>query len=135
MDCYRATNNKYTSCPALMSDGRGFTDYRSSRQVNDSLRNDMDIISSHNFREFLIRNSDKFIETDRKNAHLMNGSSKCVTPYDHGTMLSEKFLQTCDKKGCSLVLNNKGGLGVGSYSTDIGKCNLHFKNSESSCTK
>ena len=71
MDCYRATNNKYKSCPALMSDGRGFTDYRSNRQVNDSLRSDMNIISSHNFREFLIRHSDKLLETERKNANLI----------------------------------------------------------------
>jgi len=135
MDCYRATNNKYKSCPALMSDGRGFTDYRSSRQVNDSLRSDMDIINSHNFRETLIRNSDKFIETDRKNAHLMNGSNQCMTPYDQGTMLSEKFIQKCDKNICSLVLNNKDGLGVGRHSGDAGKCNLRFKNRESSCSK
>lgn len=135
MDCYRATNNKYKSCPALMSDGRGFTDYRSNRQVNDSLRSDMNIISSHNFREFLIRHSDKLLETERKNANLMSGCNQCVKPYDQGTMLTEKFIQKCDKNTCSLVLNNKDGLGVGRHSGDAGKCNLRFKNRESSCSK
>ena len=135
MDCYIATNNKYKSCPALMSDGRGFTDYRSNRQVNDSLRSDMNIISSHNFREFLIRHSDKLLETERKNANLMSGCNQCVKPYDQGTMLTEKFIQKCDKNTCSLVLNNKDGLGVGRHSGDAGKCNLRFKNRESSCSK
>lgn len=132
MNCYRATNNKYKSCPALMSDGRGFTDYRSSRQANDSLRSEMDIINSHNFREFLIQNSDKLIQTDRKNANLINGSSQCATP---GTMLPEKFLQKCDKKICSLVLHNKDGLGVGRYTDNVSKCDVRFKNRESSCSK
>ena len=135
MDCYRATNNKYKSCPALMSDGRGFTDYRSTRAANDALRSDMDIISSHNFREFLIRHSDKLIATDRKNANLMNGSSQCVQPYNQGTMLPEQFIQRCNKKTCSRVLHDKEGLGVGRHSDSAGDCNVGFKNRVSSCSK
>ena len=30
----KVTNNKYQNCPALMSDGRQFTDYRSNSQIN-----------------------------------------------------------------------------------------------------
>ena len=32
MACDRATNNRYFDCPALMSDGRAFTDYRPKGQ-------------------------------------------------------------------------------------------------------
>ena len=133
MDCYRATNNKYFSCPALMSDGRGFTDYRSVRQSNNSLRSNMNIINSHNFREFLIKHTDKLIESDRKNSNLMNGCSECVTPYNQGTMLPEKYIQKCDNKTCSYILNAENGIGIGRYS-DLSECNLQFKNSVSKCS-
>ena len=34
-NCNKTSNNKYFDCPALMSDGRVFTDYRPSSYVND----------------------------------------------------------------------------------------------------
>ena len=133
MSCYRATNNKYKSSPALMADGRGFTDYRSSRQTNDMLRSDMNVINSHNYRAFLIKNTDKLLETDRINANLMNGSTKCVSPYNQGTMLPEKFIQTCDKKSCTYILNNENGVGTGRYYNTSTDCNLEFSNKDSKC--
>lgn len=112
MSCYRATNNKYLTCPALMADGRNFTDYRSSRQANDSLRSEMNIISSHNYREFLIKNTDKLLQTDRENAESTNA---CVN-YDEDeykiTSLPEQHIQICDKHSCQTNLNQASGLGV-----------------------
>ena len=112
MSCYRATNNKYNTCPALMADGRSFTDYRSSRQANDSLRSEMNIISSHNYREFLIKNTDKLLNTDRENAE---GVNACVN-YDDDeykqTALPNQYIQMCDKHSCQTNLNESVGLGV-----------------------
>ena len=34
MNPTRIPNNKYLNCPALMSDGRQFTDYRANSKVN-----------------------------------------------------------------------------------------------------
>ena len=37
-NCNKTSNNKYFNCPAKMSDGRHFTDYRPSCYVNNLLR-------------------------------------------------------------------------------------------------
>ena len=38
MNCNKTSNNKYFDCPALMSDGRIMTDYRSATTLNDMIR-------------------------------------------------------------------------------------------------
>ena len=37
-NCNTASNNKHLDCPAIMSDGRTFTDYRPSSTVDDMIR-------------------------------------------------------------------------------------------------
>ena len=46
MNCNKTSNNKYFDCPALMSDGRIMTDYRSSTTLNDMIRLNNDTKSS-----------------------------------------------------------------------------------------
>jgi len=134
MDCYRATNNKYFDCPALMSDGRSFTDYRSSRQATNSLRSEMNIINSHNLREFLIKNTDKLIQNERQNSIDVHSCGSCERPYNVGTMLPEKYTQTCDKYKCKVELTNKNGIGLGrAYSDNRFDCNIEFNSQQSSC--
>ena len=60
--CQKTSNNKYFNCPALMSDGRIFTDYRSSTIVNEDLMKVTDINSSYKYRQFLINNGDNIIK-------------------------------------------------------------------------
>ena len=45
-----------TGCPFLMSDGRAFTDYRSSAYLNDELRMQGNVGNSYEFRQYLINN-------------------------------------------------------------------------------
>ena len=55
--CFKTSNNKYFDCPALMSDGRAFTDYRPSNYVNDMIRINNKVYDSYNYRQFLINNA------------------------------------------------------------------------------
>ena len=60
--CEKTSNNKYFNCPALMSDGRIFTDYRSSTKVNEDLMKITDINNSYKYRQFLIDNGQNIID-------------------------------------------------------------------------
>lgn len=52
--CNHTSNNKYFNCPALMADGRVFTDYRPSGYVNDLIRIQNGLTNSYDYRQFLI---------------------------------------------------------------------------------
>ena len=45
--CLKTSNNKYFDCPALMSDGRTFTDYRPSNYVNDLIKTTKGVYDSY----------------------------------------------------------------------------------------
>ena len=44
-NCYRASDNKYNDSPVRMADGRHFTDYRPSCDLNNVIKRDNNIIS------------------------------------------------------------------------------------------
>jgi len=52
--CNKTSNNKYFDCPARMDDGRIFTDYRPSSSVDDMIRYSNNVMSSYEYRQFLI---------------------------------------------------------------------------------
>ena len=55
--CYKTSNNKYFNAPPLMSDGRHFTDYRSSCVANAMIHVNNKLTNSYDFRTYLIRNA------------------------------------------------------------------------------
>jgi hypothetical protein len=61
----RTPNNKYPNCSALMDDGRAFTDYRSTCVVNNMLRTQNKIKNSYEYRQFLINNGTKIMNSIR----------------------------------------------------------------------
>lgn len=63
--CSRTVNNKYYNNPAIMSDGRAFTDYRSSREVNEMLAMRNNVQPSTLYQQFLIKNGAEFIDKYR----------------------------------------------------------------------
>jgi hypothetical protein len=65
-ECTKIPNNRFTKCPALMSDSRTFTDYRSSCYVNALLQNKNNIQSSDEYRTFLTNNGVKILESSSK---------------------------------------------------------------------
>ena len=61
MSCHKISNNKYFDCPALMSDGRQFTDYRPSCDMNNMYRVKNGIPNSFQYRIFVTNNAEKIM--------------------------------------------------------------------------
>jgi hypothetical protein len=110
MSCENNVNdNKFYSCPARMSDGRAFTDYRPRCAINyESLP---EPLSSFDFRQYLIHNADKVMDATRYDTYKRNHCSPCLS--DPGTMLPEQNIQVCDGRKCAFPVNDPNGLGVG----------------------
>jgi hypothetical protein len=120
--CYKSTNNKYFNCPPRMADGRHFTDYRPHCDVNNLVASNNNLVSSYDYRQYMIQNSEKLMDLNRSYATMMNSCGPCVQPYEQGTMLPEQSRVECDKNVCASSLNVLNGLGQGrTYSkTDCG---------------
>lgn len=68
-------NNK--DCPALMSDGRLATDYRSSCIVHNLISRHNGIRNSNEQRLFLQRNADALMEMNLSHFHKKAGCNSC----------------------------------------------------------
>jgi len=77
MSCNKTSNNKFFDCPALMSDGRTFTDYRPSSYVNNLIRVNNQVYSSYDYRQFLIHNAKSLMAANNKYMDLKNGCQSC----------------------------------------------------------
>ncbi len=78
----RTVNNKFKTSPAIMNDGRSFTDYRPACYVDSMIANNNKISGSNEYREFLIQNglhlmrvNDMYIE-DKMEHRNCNQTSK-----------------------------------------------------------
>ncbi len=60
-NCNKTSNNKYFECPARMSDGRIFTDYRGAVHVDDLIRYTNKITSNYDYRMFLTHNAEQIM--------------------------------------------------------------------------
>ncbi len=65
----RTVNNRFQTSPAIMNDGRSFTDYRPACYVDAMIANANKLHGSNDYREFLIKNglhlmkvNDKYLE-------------------------------------------------------------------------
>tara|TARA_A100001015_G_C15016562_1_gene725816 strand:- start:1627 stop:2100 length:474 start_codon:yes stop_codon:yes gene_type:complete len=76
-NCFKVSNNKFFNCPALMSDGRAFTDYRSSCYINTNLLNKNDFNSSYQYRQWLIHNAVKLMNNNNAYNNRLNGCAPC----------------------------------------------------------
>ena len=77
MNSTKIQNNKFKDCPALMSDGRQFTDYRSNTIANSTLMSDLDINTSFDYRNRLTEDANAVILDNRDLAVDRNGCSSC----------------------------------------------------------
>jgi hypothetical protein len=124
MSCYKTSNNKHFNSTALMSDGRPFTDYRPSYEVNNSMIKNNDIKNVHDYRMFLMNNATKIMDSNDKYIHMKNGYGNCKEPYEYGTMLPEKTRIVCDQFKCNEVLVDENGLGQGRQYSTVGENSL-----------
>lgn len=75
--CFKVSNNKFFNCPALMSDGRTFTDYRANCYVNNTLLSTNNINSSFQYRQWLIQNATKLMNNNKDYNKKLNGCQTC----------------------------------------------------------
>lgn len=121
--CSSASDNKYFKCPPRMDDGRHFTDYRPSCDLDNYIRVNNGIMNSNDYRMFLTRNANKLMELNRKYACDKNCCGPCKVPYNQGTMLSEQTVQTCNFQSCNTDFVDQYGLGQGrKYDNISGNC-------------
>ena len=59
--CYKISNNKYFHDPAIMNDGRTFTDYRSQTTLNNLIMENNNIKNNFEYKQFLIHNGSEII--------------------------------------------------------------------------
>lgn len=76
------SNNKFPDCPALMEDGKIFTDYRSSRIADIGLMKQNKINDSQSFRQHLQNNAEKMIINNKNELSKYVCSPRADRKYD-----------------------------------------------------
>lgn len=71
-------NNFYPNSPALMSDGRAFSNWQPTAVLNEQIRTREKIQSNWAYRQYLQKNATSIIEFDMSTAYQQTG---CPTAY------------------------------------------------------
>jgi len=99
-------NNQFQNCPALMSDGRNFTDYRPINHINNLLISNNNLENHYNYRDFLIQNAEKIMDMNRD---LMHDNNKCDQCPDQAKLnaANKKNKQLLKDENCEECGNNR----------------------------
>ena len=105
--CNKTSNNKYFDLPARMDDGRTFTDYRPSNTVDDMIRYSNNVMSSYEYRQFLINNGTKIMGVNSEYINNKIGLSNCnapTIPFNGTFVINDKYAtySTVDKNGVGI---------------------------------
>jgi hypothetical protein len=138
-NCFRTSDNKYNDAPPRMADGRHFTDYRPSCDLNNDVRRDNQIVDSFESRLFLQRNANQLMNINRNKACDKNCSSVCADDVNDdvqnegftSTMLPELNKQICNDTYCKVIQNNPNGLGLGRHYFNVEQEEEYEKNMSS----
>jgi len=117
-DCYKTSNNKHFGAPPRMDDGRHFTDYRPSCNLNQLIRTGNNLTNSFQYRLFLTQNAEELMNQNRKIACDKNCSGPCMEPYHSVNTLPELNKVKCNKNNCEIIGFDPNGLGQGRIFTD-----------------
>jgi hypothetical protein len=66
--CYSGSNNIHFDYPPLMSDGRNYTDWNPSCEINKQFIKNHNIQTNYQYRQFLINNAKKIKESNMVSA-------------------------------------------------------------------
>lgn len=113
----RVTDNFNLDFPAIMSDGRQFTDYRSNCTLNKMSEQ----MSSQEYKDYLINNTEQILSNQSKITEQLMGCKSCS---DYSIV--PPFLSlNCDGDKCTTFVNNPDGIGI-ARSSDPNKLNEGF---------
>jgi hypothetical protein len=98
----RTVNNKFQTSPAIMNDGRSFTDYRPACYVDTMIANKNNIKGSNDYRDFLIQNglsimkvNDIYIE-DKMSHKMCNNTSKPASSFARTCTINNSNMSCLD---------------------------------------
>lgn len=114
---HAVSDNKHSTCPARMSDGRLFTDYSSRCAIQAAVllpglnQASATGLDSYQTRQYMIRNADAIIQSQRG---LASCAARCK-PCGKDTMLPEFEIDSCDLLKCKRTRTHTEvqGLGLG----------------------
>ena len=66
--CNSGSHNVHHTFPALMSDGRNFTNFTSATVLSENIKTAQNIKTNSEYRAYLTNNADLIIENNQKNA-------------------------------------------------------------------
>lgn len=100
------------TCPALMSDGRLFTDYRPRcGAISGMLDKNM---SSYDYRQYMITNAEQLMQESRGQAISRSSCETCdVGSVEKRCKMSEEQITTCTSQNCTIGTVDVNGLGRG----------------------
>ena len=107
-NCNKTSNNKYFDCYARMDDARAFTDYRPSVDVDNMLRKSNNVMSSYDYRQFLIHNADNIIIANNEYTRNTVECTSCDAiniPFNQNCVYNNKYpdCNILDKNGIGLL--------------------------------
>ena len=105
----KTSNNKYFECPARMDDGRLFTDYRASSTVDNMIRYSNNVMSSFEYRQFLIHNADNIMNVNKQYISNTAGCSDCntpVMPFETNCMINAQYTKCAPTNMNGMGINN-----------------------------
>jgi hypothetical protein len=112
LSCNKTSNNKHFDCPARMDDGRVFTDYRPSTTVDDMIRYSNNVMSSYEYRQFLINNASNIMSVNNDYTKEKVGCNSCNyqdIPFQTICNVNDKY------SSCKMV--NQNGIGIKNIAT------------------
>mgnify|MGYP003649937933 FL=1 len=66
--CYTGSNNIHSDFPPIMNDGRNYTNWQPGAVINESIREQAQIKSNWNYRQYLSKNADAIIKYNQMSA-------------------------------------------------------------------
>ena len=117
-------DNNHPSSPPRMDDGRHFTDYRSNCLINNILVKNNKLHSSHDYKQFLVDNSDKLRELNWNYACQKNCHNECPNSVD----IPFQNEIVCNNTICVKKNLNPNGVGI---KINNGNLDEIFKNEHS----
>ena len=105
--CFKVSNNKFPDCPAIMDDGRAFTDYRSPCYLNSLIKSENKIRNSYDYRQYLINNGLKIMNDIRLYNINKTSCREC-----EAKPINCKTICKVDRESVNCSLKNKCGYGT-----------------------
>ena len=66
--CYAGSNNIHADFPPIMNDGRNFANWQPGAVINEYIREQANIKSNWNYRQYLCKNADAIIKYNQMSA-------------------------------------------------------------------